>query len=261
MPAAINAVSVTPSDAPGARATAGSSGSGPAPGPRGREFSEVLRDTSAKSRAEKANAASKDERPGGAQTEGAAARPGTETAQPTGDGKAQGEVAVNQASDPRAAETAPQAGNVLPPSLNVVAEPLPATDALAAAAAAANGGGSMPRAVAATARDTTATATSHASIGSLPATLETALTGRDAAAAQGGGRPAAAAPSGGTARIGVAIEPLHPHAAATGASGLGAELTAIAAGVTDAAADRTAAATPRFDTALALAQTDRKSVV
>ncbi|MCG3200596.1 MAG: hypothetical protein NFCOHLIN_00452 [Gammaproteobacteria bacterium] len=256
MPAAINAASLTPSDAPGARATAGSTGRSAAPGPRGREFSEVLRDTSAKSRAEKANAASEDERPVGKRTEGAANRPGTETAQPTGDGKAQGEVEVNQASDARAAEAAPQAGNELPPSLNVVAEPLPVTGAPAAAAAANS---SMPFAVAAAVRDTAATATSHASIGRVPTTLETALTGSDAPVAQGGGRPAAAAPSGSTARIGVAIGQVHPHAAATGDAGHGAELAAIAAGDTGAAADRTAAATTRFDTALALAQTSAGS--
>ncbi len=259
MPAAINVASATPPDALNARAAAGSSGSNAAPEPRRREFSEVLRDTSVNSRTQKANPGSKDEPPGAAPAADASTRSGTEAAQPTAEGKAPDDVAVDEAKNALAAEGAAQGGNDLPPWLNIVAEALPPAATPPAAVAAANVDGSMPLAVVATATDTASTATAHASAGKAAATLDTALTGRDAPAAPGSRRPAPGEAIAGNARAGVTIEQLHLRASTTGVNGHDAELAAAVAGDTGVTADRAAATTTRFDTALALVQTSSGS--
>lgn len=259
MPAAINVASATSPDALHPRASAGSSGSSAAPEPRRREFSEVLRDTSANSRTQKANSASEDEPPGAAPPADASARPATEAVQSTAEGKAAADGAVDEAANALSAETVPPGGNELPPWLNILAEPLPPTGTPPAAIAAANVDGSMPLALVATASGTASTAAAHASAGKAAATLDTALTGRDAPAAPGGRRPASGETMAGNARAGVAIEQLHLRASTAGANGHDAELAAAVAGDTGATADRAAVTTSRFDTALALAQTSSGS--
>ncbi|MEZ5444401.1 MAG: flagellar hook-length control protein FliK [Gammaproteobacteria bacterium] len=259
MPAAINAASATSPDALGARASSGSSGSGAAQEPRRREFSEVLRDTSAKSRTEKANSASTDERPGDAQSAEATARPGTETAQAAGEGKAAAEAAADQTADALATDADPTGGSDLPPWLNIVAESLPAARTSPPAVAGASVDGSAPLAVAPSALDAVSTSTGPGAVGKASASLDTALTGREASAARGGSPYAPLGPIGSGAHASVANEPLHAGVPAIGASGHGNELVATVAGETGAAADRAAATTTRFDTAVVLAQTSSGS--
>lgn len=257
MPAAINAASTPSPDALGARATSGSSGSGAAQEPRGREFSEVLRDSSAKSRTDKANSASTDERPETTPSTEAGTRAGTETAQPAGEGNAPAEAATDQPADAPAADASATGGNDLPPWLNVVAESLPAAGTPPAAVAAANGSGSMPLAGVPAAPDavSTSTAAVPGAVGRAPASRDTVLTGREASATHGASPSAPSAPTASAAPTSVAIEQLHAGGSTTGANGHATDLATAAAGETGAAADRPAAATARFDTALALSQT------
>lgn len=256
MPAAINAASAPSPDALGARATSASSGGGAAQEPRGREFSEVLRDSSAKSPTEKANSASKDERPETTTSTEGGARAGTETAQTAGAGNAPAEAAADQPADAPAADASATGGNDLPPWLNIVAGSLPAGGTPPAAVAAESGSGSMPLAAVPAAPDTLAAAAAHGSVGKAPVRLDTAPAVSEIPTA-GSANPSA--PTASAARTSVAIEQLHAGGSTTGANGHATDLATAVAGETGAAADRPAAATARFDTALALSQTSSGS--
>jgi flagellar hook-length control protein FliK len=265
MPAAINAASAPSPDALGTRATSGSSGGGAAQEPRRREFSEVLRDSSAKSRNEKANSASTDERPETTQSTEAGARAGTDNAQPSGEGNPPAEAAVGQPADAPAVDASTTGGNDLPPWLNIVADALPAAGTPPAAVAVANGSGSMPLADVPAAPDTLAVVAAHGSVGKAPGRLDTALAVPDNPASRSASPSAPSTPSAPSASTAsaaptsVTIEQLHAGGPATGANGHATDLATAVAGETGAAADRPAAATARFDTALALSQTSSGS--
>jgi flagellar hook-length control protein FliK len=262
MSAAINAATVTPTEVTSARAAGQSSGNA-SQEPRGREFSDVLRDTSANSRTDKANSTSQEESAGTAPSADTAAQTPTETGQSGTNASASGDVAAATGllADAAAADAAVQAGNELPPWLSVIVEPLPAntpqtTGAVATVSASVQISGVLNDLIPA------AAAVAHGATGTPPATP----IANTADAAQSGvivgGQTAPSAPAVNEARSNVTIEQLKLSSPASGASGFSPELATLVAGesVNTNTGERAAAAMTRIDTALTLAPSASGSV-
>lgn len=255
MSAAINAASATRTEVASPRAAGQSSGNASRE-PRGREFSDVLRDTSANSRTDKANSSAQEDSPAAAPSRDEPAQARTETGETGMKESASGEAAV--ASDPladaSAADAAVQAGNELPPWLNLIVEPLPASTPQATAAE-ATVSASVQTSGVLNELDPAAPAVARGATGTPPANLiaNTADAAQSGViAGRAGSQTAFTAPAVNDARGNVAIEQLK---LSSSAGGFSTELATLVAGESANAntGDRAAAAMTRIDTALTLA--------